>query len=94
MIFLLDIFFIYILSVIPFTGFPFKTPYPLPTYPVSVRVFPYPPMHSCFPSLAFPITGYQAFTGPRTSPPIDVPQGHPLLHIQMEPWVTPCVLLG
>ena len=33
---------------------------------------------------------YQAFIGPRTSPPIDAWQGHPLLHMQLEP----CVLLG
>jgi hypothetical protein len=31
--------------------------------------------------------------GPRASPPIDVHQGHPLLCIQLEPWVPPCVLL-
>ena len=33
---------------------------------------------------------YQAFIGPRTSPPIDAWQGHPLLYMQLEP----CVLLG
>jgi hypothetical protein len=33
---------------------------------------------------------YQAFIGPRTSPPIDIWQGHSLLHMQLEP----CVLLG
>jgi hypothetical protein len=38
--------------------------------------------------------GHKAFTGPRASPPIDVQQGHPLLHIQLEPWVPPCVLFG
>ena len=38
--------------------------------------------------------GHKAFTGPRASPPIDVQQGHPLLHIQLEPWVPPCVLLA
>jgi hypothetical protein len=36
--------------------------------------------------------GHQAFT--RASPFIDVPQGHPLIHMQLEPWVCPCVLFG
>jgi hypothetical protein len=31
---------------------------------------------------------YAAFIGPRTSPPIDAWQGHPLLHMQLEPCVT------
>jgi hypothetical protein len=48
--------------------------------------------HSCFPVLAFPYTG--ALTRPRASSPIDVQQGHPLLHMQLEPWVPPCVLFG
>jgi hypothetical protein len=33
--------------------------------------------------------GHQAFTGPRASPLIDARYGHPLLHIQLEPWVPP-----
>jgi hypothetical protein len=33
---------------------------------------------------------YWVFIGPRTSLPIDAWQGHPLLHMQLEP----CVLLG
>ena len=37
-----------------------------------------------------PTLGHWAFTGPRASPPIDAQQGHPLLHMQLEP----CVLLG
>jgi len=41
-----------------------------------------------------PILGHWAFTGPRVSPLIDVPQVHPLLHMQLEPWVPPCVLFG
>jgi hypothetical protein len=36
--------------------------------------------------------GYRAFTGPRASPPFDVQQGHPLLHMQLDPCVPPCVL--
>ena len=34
-----------------------------------------------------PTLGHQAFTRPRASPLIDVPQGHPLLHMRLEPWV-------
>ena len=41
-----------------------------------------------------PTLGHPAFTGPRDSTPIDVQQGHPLLHMWLEPWVTPCVLFG
>jgi len=36
----------------------------------------------------------QTFTGPRTSPPIDATQCHPLLHMQLEPWFPTCVLFG
>ena len=55
---------------------------------------PYPlPLLTNPPTLAslswHPTTlGHQAFTGPRSSPPIDV------LHMQLEPWVPPCVLFG
>jgi hypothetical protein len=34
------------------------------------------------------------FTGPGASPLIDDGLGHPLLHMQLEPWVPPCVLFG
>jgi hypothetical protein len=30
----------------------------------------------------------------RASPPIAVRQGHPLLHMYLEPWLPPCTLLG
>jgi len=33
-------------------------------------------------------------TGPRASPPIDAQQSHPLLHMQLKPWVCSCVCLG
>ena len=36
--------------------------------------------------------GFKGFAGPRASPPIDVRRGHPLLHMQLEPWDPPCVL--
>ena len=54
-----------------------------------------PPVHPHLRALAFPYTGLlQASKGPMASPPIDARQGHPLLHIQLEPWVPPCVLFG
>ena len=34
------------------------------------------------------------FPGPGTSPSFHVQQGHPLLHMHLEPWVSPCVLSG
>jgi hypothetical protein len=46
------------------------------------------------PSLHSPTLGNRAFNGPRASPPIDVQQCHPLLHVWLEPWVPPCVLFG
>jgi hypothetical protein len=39
----------------------------------------------------FPTLGNRAFTGPRDSPLIDVQQGYPMLDMQLEPWVPPCV---
>jgi hypothetical protein len=50
----------------------------------------HPPTLSSLPSISLHWGVYQAFIGPRTSPPIDAWQGHPLLHMQLEP----CVLLG
>ena len=38
--------------------------------------------------------GHITFRGSRASPPIDAGQGHPLLHLWLEPWVPPCVLFG
>ena len=40
-----------------------------------------------------PTLGHQAFSGPRASPPMDVQQGPPLLHMLLEPWFPPCVSL-
>ena len=41
-----------------------------------------------------PTLGHGAFTGSRASPPIDVQQCHPLLHVHLEPLVPPCVFFG
>jgi hypothetical protein len=68
----------------PFLVSPPRTPYPLP--PTLLTNPPTPaswPWHS-------PILEHRAFIGPRPSPPIDDQLGHPLLHMQLEPWVLPC----
>lgn len=52
------------------------------------------PTHSCFLALAFPFMGHRAFIGPIASPPLDDRLGHSLLHMQLDPWVSPCVLFG
>jgi hypothetical protein len=49
--FLLDVFFNYILNVIPFPYFPSQNPHPLPTHSA------HQPTHSHFLVLAFPYTG-------------------------------------
>jgi hypothetical protein len=77
----------------------------LSPFPVSPQEIPYPIPSPCFyegvspsthplylPPSNSPTVGHQAFTIPRASPPIDAQQGHPLLHIQLESWVPPCVL--
>ena len=60
-----------------------KIPYPLPASlaPQTTHSQSWPP----------PILGHRTFTGPRASLPIDDQLGHPLLHIQLEPQVPPCV---
>ena len=84
---LLDIFFIYISNIIPFPHFPFKStpvPFPLP-------LLTNPPTPASL-SWHSPTLWHWAFTRPRASPLIDVPKGHSLLHMWLEPWVPPCVL--
>jgi hypothetical protein len=93
----LDILFIYISNVIPFPGFPSGSPYPIPPSLCFYEVLPYPSIHSPTPASPpwhSPTLGHQISTGPRVSPPIDAQQGHSLLHMQLEPWVPPCVLFG
>ena len=69
----------------PFLVSPPKIPYPLPPPPAPQPTHSHSwPWHS-------PILGHRTFTGPRASPPIDDQLGHPLLHIQLEPQVPPCV---
>ena len=84
----------YMLS--PFLVSPLQILHPIPLPFASKRIAP-PHTHPSTPtSLPFypPMLGHQAFTGPRASSPIDARQDHPLLHMQLEPWVPPCVLFN
>jgi hypothetical protein len=82
-----DILFIYISKVISFPDPP-RNPLSHAPSSCSMRECPHLLTHSCLPALTFP------YIGPRASSPIDAQQGHPLLHIQLEPWVPPYILLG
>jgi hypothetical protein len=88
-IFLLFIFFIYI------SWFPLWQPCMLSPLPLLLRGCSptHPPNPTSMPWYS-PTLGHRVFTGPRSFPPTDVPQGHPLLHTWLEPWVPPCILLG
>lgn len=89
----LDISFIYISNVIPFPGFPPSWKHPIPsslplllwgysfTHPLTPTSLPLIPLHWGI---------YRAFVRPRTTPPIDAWQGHPLLQMQLEPCVHLC----
>ena len=78
----------------PFLASPPKTPYPILPPPASMRVLTHWPTHSSLPSWYSPTLWHEAFPWPRASLPIVIPQGHPLLHMQLEPWEPPCVLFG
>jgi hypothetical protein len=72
----------------PFLVSPLKStlPYPLP-------LLPNPPTPTSWPWHS-PTLGHRAFIGQRVPPNIDVQLGHPLLHMQLDPWIPPCVLFG
>jgi hypothetical protein len=78
---LLDIFFIYISTIIPFQKWPIPSTFPLLTNPHTPAFWPW----------QSPKLGHRAFTGPRAFPPIDDQQSHPLIDMQLEPWVFPCL---
>ena len=84
--FLLDIFFIYILNVIPFSSFPSEKPLTLPL------LLPNQPTHSHSWFWHSPILVHRTFTGPRASPPTDDQLGRPLLHMHLALKVPPCVI--
>jgi hypothetical protein len=62
--------------------------YPLSWFPLSLPASPCtnPPTPTPWPWHS-PTLGHRDFTGPRASPPSDDWLGHPLLHMQLEPWV-------
>jgi hypothetical protein len=80
---------------------PFSVPSHLPFpwfhegVPPLIQPLPLPP-----PQIPLHWGIYQAFTGSRTSPPIVAWQGHPFLHVQLEPcirlcwWLSPWELWG
>jgi hypothetical protein len=68
----------------PFLNSPLKIPYPL-----SLPLLPNPPTPASWPRHS-PILWHRAFRGPGDSL-IDDWLGHPLLHVQLEPWVPPSV---
>jgi hypothetical protein len=57
-----------------------------------MRMFPHPPIPTSLPWHS-PTLGHWALTGLRSSPSTDAKQGHPLLHMRLEPWVPPGVFL-
>ena len=64
----------------PFLVSPLETPYPNLSATASMRVLPHPPTHSHLPTLAFPSIGALSLHRTKDLSPIDVQQGHPLLH--------------
>ena len=82
----------------PLSRFPLpETPELILPPPASVEGAPPPCTHPLTPTFLpwhSPTLQHRAFTGPRASPPIDAQQGHSLLHMRMEQWVSPCVLFG
>ena len=68
---------------------PFQVP-----YPASMRVLPHPATHSCLTNLAFLYTGASSLHRTKNRSSINTQQVHPLIHMWLEPWVTPCVLFG
>ena len=56
-------------------------------------LLPNPPTPASWPWHS-PVLGHMIFTRPRASPLIDDQLGHPLLHMQLKPWVPPCALFS
>ena len=96
--FLLIILFVYISNDITLPGYPSTSPpsySPSPPSPLTLEGCS--STHSPTPTsplLHTPTLGYQASTGPRTAPSIDVRQNHPLLLMYLEPCIPPCILFG
>jgi hypothetical protein len=69
------------LSPFPVSSLKISYPLPLLSNPPTLTSWP---CHS-------PVLGHRTFTRPRASPPIDGQLGHPLLYMQLEPHLPPCV---
>ena len=79
----------------PFLVSPLDHPSTIPLPHASMNMLPLSPTHSHLTALAFPYTGESSLhKKKKASPPIDARQCHPLLHMQLEPWVPPCVIFG
>jgi hypothetical protein len=65
-----------------------------PPSPAAMRVFPQVPTHSCLPTLTFPYIAALSLHRTSASPTIYAQQRNPLLHMNLETWVSPPVLLG
>jgi hypothetical protein len=83
--FLLDIYLHF--KCCPLSSFPL----PKPSIPSLLPLFT---NSSAFRPWCSPTLGHRAFTGRRASLSTDDQLGHPLLHMQLEPWVSPCVFCG
>jgi hypothetical protein len=90
--FLLDIFFIYTQMLSPLLVPPSKISPVLSSLPLLLWgcSSTHPSSPTSLPLIPLHCGSYAAFIGPRSFPPVDAWQGHPLLHMQLEP----CVLLG
>jgi hypothetical protein len=84
----IHLFLYWICSLFAFQRFPLQKPLPPPLLLWGCS-FTNPPISASLPWHS-PTLGHQDFPGPRTSPPIDAPQGHHLLHM----WLEPRVLFG
>jgi hypothetical protein len=80
--------FIYISNVIHSLGFLPQNPYPIPSPPA------HQPTHSHFPVLAFSYSGAPSLLRSKSLSSHRCPTRPSLLHMQLEPWVPPCVLFG
>ena len=78
----------------PFPVFLLENPYVILPPPVFTRMLSHHPPTPNYLHCHCPTLGPRDFIEPRASPPIDAQQGHPLLHMRLEPWVPPCVLFG
>jgi hypothetical protein len=73
----------------PLPGFPSNLPHATLS-PCFYEVFPHPSTHH----LSIPLHWASSLHRTKSLPSFDTRQGHPLLHMQLGPWVPPCVPFG